>query len=167
MHMIHICWVLSVKKIIRWVSRNQKGSKSKVTIMLIHFWKITVPYGFISLKTLYSLRHVLKIVLKLTKSLHHPLRKFRTRRFFIEKAVWSNLTVFVMEILQEIVVHFSFDMIRTFVPFCGHTLSVEIQRHHRLKLPKHIRDMNCTSDESLLLLFFIAREIISMWSNLE
>ena len=65
-----------------------------------------------------------------------------------------------MEILQEIVVHFSFDMIRTFASFSGHTLSVEVQRHRRLKLPKNIGDKDFTSPESLLLLYPAIR---SMW----
>ena len=43
--------------------------------------------------------------------------------------------MFVMEILQEIVIHFSFYMIRTFASFSGHTLSVEVYTNCRLKLP--------------------------------
>ena len=56
----------------------------------------------------------------------------------------------VMEILQEIVVHFSFDMIRTFASFSGHTLSVVVLRHCRLKIQKNIGYMDFTSDKSLL-----------------
>ena len=52
---------------------------------------------------------------------------------FVEKAVWSNLTMFVMEILQVIVIHFSFDVIRTFASFSGHTVSVQVQTVRSLK----------------------------------
>ena len=55
------------------------------------------------------------------------------------------------ENLQEIVIHFSFDMIRTFASFSGHTLSVEIQTNRRLKLPQNIGDMAFTSDKKSLL----------------
>ena len=64
-----------------------------------------------------------------------------------------------MEILQEIIIHFSFDMIRTFSPFSSHTFSVDAQTNRRLKLPKHMRDVAFSSDESLLL-FLIAREVL-------
>ena len=56
-----------------------------------------------------------------------------------------------MEFLQLIIIHFSFDLIRTFAAFSGHTRSVEIQTNRRLKLPKIIGDTAFTSDESLLL----------------
>ena len=69
----------------------------------------------------------------------------------------DQLSKFVMEILQEIVVHFSFEMIRTFASCSGHTLSVEIQRHCRLKLPKFIGDMDFTSEEILLLFLLQGR----------
>ena len=59
--------------------------------------------------------------------------------------------MFAMEILQVIVIHFSFDMIRTFASFSGHTFSVEVQTNRRLKLPNAIGDMAFTSNESLLL----------------
>ena len=59
--------------------------------------------------------------------------------------------MFVLEILQVIVIHFSFGMIRTFASFSGHTLSVEVQTYHHLKLPKNIGDMAFTNNESLLL----------------
>ena len=36
--------------------------------------------------------------------------------------------MFVMEILQDIVTHFSFDMVRTFASFSGHILSVEFKQ---------------------------------------
>ena len=62
-----------------------------------------------------------------------------------------------MEVLQEIVIHFSFGMLRTFASFSGHMLSVEAQTNRRLKLPKHIRDMAFTSDKSLLLLLLQGR----------
>ena len=55
-----------------------------------------------------------------------------------------------MEILQKIVFHFSFDMIRTFASFSSHTLAVEVQINRRLKFPKNIRDMAFTSNKSLL-----------------
>ena len=58
--------------------------------------------------------------------------------------------MFVMEILQVIVNHFSFDMIRTFASFSGHTVSVQVQTVRSLKLPKNIGDMAFTSKESLL-----------------
>ena len=60
--------------------------------------------------------------------------------------------MFVMEILQVIIIYFSFDMMRTFASFSGHTLSVEVQTNCHLKLPKNIRDTAFTSNESLLLL---------------
>ena len=59
--------------------------------------------------------------------------------------------MFVMEFLQVIVIHFSFDMIKTFASFSGHTLSVEIQIILRLKRPKNIGVTASTSNESLLL----------------
>ena len=65
--------------------------------------------------------------------------------------------MFVMEILQVIVIIFSFDMIRTFASFSGHTLSVEVQTNRRLKLPKNIGDMAFTSNESLLLFLLQGR----------
>ena len=65
--------------------------------------------------------------------------------------------MFVMEILQVIVIHFSFDMIRTFASFSGHTLSVEVQTNRRLKLPKNIGDTAFKSSESLLLLLLQGR----------
>ena len=46
---------------------------------------------------------------------------------------------------------FSFDMIRTFASFSGHTLSVEVQRHRHLKFTKTITGMDLTSDKILLL----------------
>ena len=53
--------------------------------------------------------------------------------------------MFVMEILQEIIIHFSFDIIRTFCTFknsfSGHTLSVEVQTSRRLKLIKTILEI--------------------------
>ena len=58
--------------------------------------------------------------------------------------------MFVMEILQVIVIHFSFDMIRTFASFSDHTLSVEVQTVRSLKLPNNIGDMAFTNNESLL-----------------
>ena len=44
-----------------------------------------------------------------------------------------------MEILQETVIHFSFDMKRTFASFSGHTLSAEeVLTKRRLELQKNI-----------------------------
>ena len=76
---------------------------------------------------------------------------------FIEKAILSNLTMFVLEILQVIVINFSYDMIRTRASFPGHTLSVKVQTNHRLKLPKNIGDMALTNNESLLLFLLQGR----------
>ena len=61
--------------------------------------------------------------------------------------------MFMMEILQEIVINVSFDMIKTFAAFSGHTLSVKVQTNHRLKLLNNIRYMGVTSGESLLLFY--------------
>ena len=60
--------------------------------------------------------------------------------------------MFVMEILQVIVIHFSFDMIRTFASFSGHTVSEQVQTVRNLKknFQKNIGDMAFTSKESLL-----------------
>ena len=77
----------------------------------------------------------------------------------------TNLTMFVMKILQEIVVHFSFDMIRIFASFSGHILFVEVQRHRHLKLPK-ISDIWLLHRQKFGVVF-IAREIISTRSNFE
>ena len=83
---------------------------------------------------------------------------FQNALILIKKVVRSNSTMFVMEILEEIVVHFSFDMIRTFASFSGHTLSVVVLRHCLLKLPKNIRDMrDLPSDKSLLLFLLQGR----------
>ena len=62
-----------------------------------------------------------------------------------------------MIILQVIVIHFSFDIMRTFASFSGHTLSVEIHTNHCLKLSKNIGDMAFTSSESLLLFLLQGR----------
>ena len=61
-----------------------------------------------------------------------------------------------MEILQEIVIHLSFNMIRTFASFFGHTLSVEVQTNGCLKLQK-ISEMPLMSDLSLLLFLLQGR----------
>ena len=52
-----------------------------------------------------------------------------------------------MKILQEIVTHFSFDMIRTLASVSGHTLSVEVQTNRRLKLTKNIGGMDLRATE--------------------
>ena len=57
--------------------------------------------------------------------------------------------MFVMEILQEIVIHCSFDMIIMFAFFSGHTISVKVQTNRCLKFPRRIGDMAFTSDEIL------------------
>ena len=78
MHMIHICCALSVKKIIR-----------RVSSMLIHFWKVTVPY----IQVYFRWKHFIcldmhwKLFLNKIK-LHHLLRNFRTHWFFIN--VWNG-----------------------------------------------------------------------------
>ena len=61
--------------------------------------------------------------------------------------------MFVREIVQEIVIHFSFDMIRMFASFSGHTLSdsVEVLTNRCLELQKNIGGMAFRSDESVLL----------------
>ena len=76
---------------------------------------------------------------------------------FIEKALRSNITMFVMEILQEIFIHFSFDMIRTFASYSGHALSVGIQTNCCLKLPKSNIDKVFKSDKNLLLFLLQGR----------
>ena len=65
--------------------------------------------------------------------------------------------MFVMEILQVIVIRFSFDMIITLASFSGQAHSVEIQTNPRLKHPKNIKDMASTSNESLLLFLLQGR----------
>ena len=60
--------------------------------------------------------------------------------------------MFVMEILQGIIIQFSFDMIKTFAALFWHTFSVT---NSRLKLPKYIGDMAFTSDESVLVCFLL------------
>ena len=62
-----------------------------------------------------------------------------------------------MEILQALVIHFSFDIMRTFAAFSGHTLSVEVHTNRRLKLSKNIGDMAFTSSEGLLLFLLQGR----------
>ena len=64
-----------------------------------------------------------------------------------------------MIILQVIVIHFSFDIMRTFASFSGHTLSVEVHSNHRLKLSKNIGDG--FYEQRKFTIVFIAREIIS------
>ena len=78
--------------------------------------------GLYQAKTLFLLRYVMKIVLKLTKSAS-SMAQLQNKSIFIEKDVLSNLTMLVMEILPEIVIQFSFDMTRIFASFSGHTLS--------------------------------------------
>ena len=75
----------------------------------------------------------------------------------IEKAILSNFTMFVLEILQVIVINFPYDMIRTIASFSGHTLSVDVQTNHHLKLPKNIGDTAFTNNESLLLFLLQGR----------
>ena len=65
--------------------------------------------------------------------------------------------MFVMEILLVIVIHFSFDIMRSFASFSGHTLSVEVHTNRRLKLSKNIGDMAFTSSDSLLLFLLQGR----------
>ena len=69
--------------------------------------------------------------------------------------------MFVMEILQVIVIHFSFDIMRTFASFSGHTLSVEVHTNGCLKLSKKkkkiIGDVAFTSSENLLLFLLQGR----------
>ena len=60
--------------------------------------------------------------------------------------------MFVMEILQEIIIHF---MIGTFASFSGHTLSVAVVTNLCLKY--QIGDMAFTSEESLLLFLLQGR----------
>ena len=60
--------------------------------------------------------------------------------------------MFVMEILQEIVINFSFDTIRTVASFSGDTLAAEVQTNRRLKLPKISE-----SDENSLLFLLQGR----------
>ena len=58
-----------------------------------------------------------------------------------------------MEILQEIVINFSFDTIRTVASFSGDTLAADVQTNRRLKLPKKISE----SDENSLLFLLQGR----------
>ena len=67
-HMIHVVEPFLLNRLSKGSLAKLKGSKSKVTI-LIHFWKVNVHLyltytGLCQAKMLYSLRHVLKIVLK-------------------------------------------------------------------------------------------------------
>ena len=82
---------------------------------------------------------------------------------FTEKSVWSNLIMFEIEILQEIVTIHFFWHGKNFASFSGHTLSVEIQTNRRLKLPKYRR--YSIYEWRKFTVVFIAREIISVWSN--
>ena len=65
--------------------------------------------------------------------------------------------MFVMEILQVIVIHFSTDIMRTFASFSGHTLSVEVHTNRRLTLSKNVGDIAFTGSESLLLFLLQGR----------
>ena len=68
--------------------------------------------------------------------------------------------MFVMEILQVIVIHFSIDMIRTFASFSGLTHSVEVETNCRSKLPKLSRRYGFYEQRKFTIVF-IAREVIS------
>ena len=74
--------------------------------------------------------------------------------------------MFVMKILREIVIHFSFDMIKTFVSFSGHTLSVEVQTKSPFKTYKKCQRYGFYEQRNFTIVF-IAREIISTGGNLK
>ena len=98
------------------------------------------------------------------------IAQFQNASIFIEKAVWSILNMFVLEILEDIVIHF-FWHDKNFCIFSGRTLSVEVQTNCRWKLPKIIGDMffygQKKKKKKKNTIVFIAREIISTWNNFE
>ena len=57
--------------------------------------------GLFQAKMLYWLRHVLKIVSKLTKSLHPKLHNLEHFDFY-QDSCFINLTMLVMEVLQKL-----------------------------------------------------------------
>ena len=122
-----------------------------------------LKYGFFSGKMLYSPRHILKIVLILTKSLHHLYCAISERVGFYREGRLITLNyVFLMVTLQEIVIHFSFEMMRTFASFSRHTLSVEVLTNSYVKLLKNI-----FYERRKFTVVCFAMEIISTWSNFE
>ena len=85
----HLCiWYtfvepFSVKQIIKRVSVKTEGVISEnYDINSLSGGHCTLYTDLLQANMLYSLSRVLKSALKLTKSLHHLLRNFRTRRFF-------------------------------------------------------------------------------------
>ena len=161
LQIIHSCCALSVKQIIKKVSFKTEGVKSKSydTNSLLG-GHCTLNTDLFQAKTLYSLSHVLKIVLKLTKRSASSTAQLQNASMFIEKAVWSNLTMFVhvMEILQEIVRHDK----NFCIFFWSYTLCSGSNKSPFNPTPprpppphththKNIGDMAFTSNESLLM----------------
>ena len=61
--------------------------------------------------------------------------------------------MFILEILQVIAIHFSFDMIRTFASFFWSYTLCRGPNKSPFKIPKNIGDMAFTNSKSLLLFY--------------
>ena len=125
---------------------KQKMSKSEVINSFLE-GHCTLIRGLFQAKTLYSLRHVFKIVLQFTNSLQYLLRNLRTRyregRFIKLNVCNGNPTGNCHP--------FFFWHDKNFcIFFWSHTLCRD-PNELPFKLPKQIGDIAFTSDESLLL----------------
>ena len=87
-HMIHSSGSLSVKQMIKRVSLKTEGVKIKsYDINSLLEGHCTLNMGLFQVKTLYSLRHELTIVLKLTKTSVSSIAQLQNASVFIEKVV--------------------------------------------------------------------------------
>ena len=107
-----------------------------------------LEYGFVLGKNALFAYTSIEKCSNINKTSASSIVQLQNASIFIEKAVWSNLTMFVTDILEKIVIHFSVDMIRTFASFSVYTLSIEAQTNRRVKRP-NIGDLSFRSDESL------------------
>ena len=151
-HLIHICWVLSVKHIIKRVSfdKNGRGKHQSWDINSLLEDRYTLNSGLFQAKTLYSFGYVLKIVLKITKSQHHLLHNFRARRCLSWRS-FDQTWCFHGNPSSSIYLLTWWEL---FQLFSGHTPSVEVKINLCLKLSKLMGEMDFRSNERLLLFYW-------------